>query len=315
MALPKSLERSDWPLKIARPYQLLTPEPQLGQYGRVYKAFRTQEEREAWLVEHGYETMSNPGRRVRRRNPALGKVKSSVVSPNTTEVEHGEATVLYSYETPVAVFVPGAGVYVTDKFWSHTTSTHISKWINQRLGAGVTRRKVSQEQIEALAREGSERGAMSRRNPTLAILGNPVGDLPPWEGKPWRGLRVGQRIKFWNYAGRGMRGPEYKEVTGTVKIVNVDSVVVTLPGDKYGSRPVVVDESNINYPATARNPGRKKIARKVLAIDYVHASDGKKYTHDFTEDADHGPVCAYVEQGGRRVILEAQDGKPIVGDY
>ena len=63
------------------------------------------------------------------------------------------------------------------------------------------------------------------------------------------------------------------------------------------------------------NPSRKKIARKVLAIDYVHASDGKKYTHDFTEDSDHGAVCAYVEDGGRRVVLEAANGKPIVGDY
>ena len=64
------------------------------------------------------------------------------------------------------------------------------------------------------------------------------------------------------------------------------------------------------------NPGRrKKLARKVLGIDYVHASDGKKYTHDFTEDTDHGPVCAYVEDGGRRVVFEAADGRAIVKDY
>jgi hypothetical protein len=64
-----------------------------------------------------------------------------------------------------------------------------------------------------------------------------------------------------------------------------------------------------------RNPRRKKLARKVLAIDYVHASDGKKYTHDFTEDRDHGPVCAVVEDGGKRVVLEAADGRAIVHNY
>ena len=62
------------------------------------------------------------------------------------------------------------------------------------------------------------------------------------------------------------------------------------------------------------NP-RRKLARKVLAIDYVHASDGKKYTHDFAEDTDHGPVCAYVEDGGKRVVLEASDHRAIVKDY
>jgi len=348
-----------------------------------------------------------------RRNPALHKVEN--IGPNQTEVTHGDVTALISYQTPVAVKVrthAGVGVlatefpiyYKTSKAWSNTTAHHIGAWLRSRGIDPKDVMEVPQADIEKMLATGrSLFRKRAARNPTLAILGNPAGDLPPWEGEPWRGFRVGQRIKFWNYAGRGMRGPEYKEVTGTVRIVNTDSVVVTLPGDRYGARPVVVNESNINYPGggetirqtvtrnpgrnptlailgnpegrrgtlgrgsprgalseTAgldelilrlyevantkslpesdrkkleeagriayelwhqarrgvhRNPGRKKIARKVLAIDYVHASDGKKYTHDFTEDSDHGPVCAYVEDGGRRVVLEAADGKPIVGDY
>ena len=62
------------------------------------------------------------------------------------------------------------------------------------------------------------------------------------------------------------------------------------------------------------NP-RRRIARTVLSIAYVHDEDGEEYEHDFTEDRDHGAVAAYVERGGRRVVLEATDGQPIVKDY
>lgn len=63
-----------------------------------------------------------------------------------------------------------------------------------------------------------------------------------------------------------------------------------------------------------RNPG-STIANKVLAIEYVHATDGKRYRHDFTEDTDHNDVTAKVTRGGRRVTLEARDGQSIVQDY
>jgi hypothetical protein len=78
------------------------------------------------------------------RNPALKRVR--VLGPNMTEIEHGDLSILYSYETPVAVFVEGAGYLKTDKFWSNTTSRHISKWA----GARVTK-SVPQEIINHLA--------------------------------------------------------------------------------------------------------------------------------------------------------------------
>lgn len=68
------------------------------------------------------------------------------------------------------------------------------------------------------------------------------GDLPAWEGKPFRGLRVGNRVRYLAYAGRGLNGPEYREATGTVRIVNVDSVVVT---SKRNGMPTVVNAANI----------------------------------------------------------------------
>jgi len=54
MKLPPTLERSDWPLRIARPYWLLTPQPLPGQRDRIFRRFATDAERTAWLEAHGY---------------------------------------------------------------------------------------------------------------------------------------------------------------------------------------------------------------------------------------------------------------------
>lgn len=77
---------------------------------------------------------------------------------------------------------------------------------------------------------------------------------------------------------------------------------------------------NPTLAVVGANPGvalAGKIARAVHRIDYVHAVDGKRYTHDFAEEYDKGQsaVEAFVDQGGRRVILKARDGRPIVQDY
>jgi hypothetical protein len=63
-----------------------------------------------------------------------------------TEAQHGEITVLYSYETPVAVFAPGLGYLTSDHFFSRTTSKHVGKWLN---GAGA--KKIPQATIAHLA--------------------------------------------------------------------------------------------------------------------------------------------------------------------
>lgn len=75
------------------------------------------------------------------------KVRS--VGRNQTEIEKADGTiVLYSYETPVAAFVPGVGGLVTDRFYSNTTSRHISQTIERW---GCSRTKVSQGEIDAHA--------------------------------------------------------------------------------------------------------------------------------------------------------------------
>lgn len=62
-----------------------------------------------------------------------------------------------------------------------------------------------------------------------------------------------------------------------------------------------------------RNPPAVQLAKKILRLDYVHAENGKEYTHDFTEDASR--VVATVVDGGRQINLKAIDGRRIVEDY
>ena len=51
---------------------------------------------------------------------------------NKTQLDLSDGTsVLFSYKTPVAAFVPGVGYVKTEKKWSVTTSKHISQWCGQ----------------------------------------------------------------------------------------------------------------------------------------------------------------------------------------
>ncbi len=71
------------------------------------------------------------------------------VGANQTEVERADGTtILYSYQTPVAAFVPGNGALCTSQKYSTTTSRHISAAV-QRWGA--TRTEVDQSVIDKLA--------------------------------------------------------------------------------------------------------------------------------------------------------------------
>lgn len=76
-------------------------------------------------------------------------MKLSPVGSNQTEVEReGGVTILYSYETPVAAFVPGKGALCTSKRYSNTTSRHINKAVERW---GATRHDVDQGVIDQLA--------------------------------------------------------------------------------------------------------------------------------------------------------------------
>lgn len=49
------------------------------------------------------------------------------------DVRIGDVHFCISYLTPVAVYIPGQGVTLTDKQWSSSTSNHIRKWYNEIL--------------------------------------------------------------------------------------------------------------------------------------------------------------------------------------
>lgn len=59
------------------------------------------------------------------------------IAPNMNEIEVSGYRVLFSYKTPVAAQRIGSfhTLFVTEKFWSKTTSRHINKWVDT-LGSG-----------------------------------------------------------------------------------------------------------------------------------------------------------------------------------
>lgn len=71
------------------------------------------------------------------------------IGSNQTEIgKSGGITILYSYKTPVAVFVPGKGGLVSSKKYSVTTSRHINKAIERW---GCSRTEVDQGIIDQYA--------------------------------------------------------------------------------------------------------------------------------------------------------------------
>ena len=59
-------------------------------------------------------------------------MKLEAIAPNQTAVYLNDATVFFSYNTPVAAFVYGEGYIKTSTKWSQTTSRHINKWLDGR---------------------------------------------------------------------------------------------------------------------------------------------------------------------------------------
>ena len=76
-------------------------------------------------------------------------MKVITIGPNQTEIETSTGyTVLYSYSTAVAVFVPGRGGLCTKERHSATTTRHIKAAIARW---GCSRMEVSQDEINQLA--------------------------------------------------------------------------------------------------------------------------------------------------------------------
>lgn len=71
------------------------------------------------------------------------------VGSNQTEIEYPDGTtVLVSYSTPVAAFVPGRGGLCTSTKYSNTTSRHISQAIKRW---GCSKTVVDQSEIDEIA--------------------------------------------------------------------------------------------------------------------------------------------------------------------
>lgn len=76
-------------------------------------------------------------------------MKLNPVGSNQTEVEKQDGTtILYSYKTPVAAFVPGKGALCTSKRYSVTTSKHVNQAVARW---GATRHDVDQGVIDQIA--------------------------------------------------------------------------------------------------------------------------------------------------------------------
>ena len=79
------------------------------------------------------------------------------IASNMTEVQIGNKVVLFSYQTPVAYLEKGDAIlkdrmFVTTKYWSNTTSRHITKWVNS-LGFQCTAQDILQESLDNLLSE------------------------------------------------------------------------------------------------------------------------------------------------------------------
>jgi hypothetical protein len=73
-------------------------------------------------------------------------MKLNPVGSNQTEVELSNGiTVLFSYKTPVAAFVPGKGALCTKQYYSRTTSKHIGLAVKRW---GATRHDVEQAVLD-----------------------------------------------------------------------------------------------------------------------------------------------------------------------
>ena len=73
-------------------------------------------------------------------------LRLKIIAPNQTEIRKTDGTIVFfSYETPVAAFIPGRGFIRTSVKYSVTTQRHINQWL---CGAGAT--KVDQSVLDNL---------------------------------------------------------------------------------------------------------------------------------------------------------------------
>lgn len=79
-------------------------------------------------------------------------MKLTPLAANQTEIEIAKGVVVFfSYKTPVAAFIPGAGYMRSNYKWSRTTSKHINQWLRRMTGsANTTATDVDQSVLDTL---------------------------------------------------------------------------------------------------------------------------------------------------------------------
>lgn len=71
------------------------------------------------------------------------------LAKNKTELHKQDRIILYSYSTPVAVYIKDIGYFISNFHHSKTTSRHVNSWISTF--PGVPRKYVTQEEINRLS--------------------------------------------------------------------------------------------------------------------------------------------------------------------
>ena len=65
------------------------------------------------------------------------------ISKNVSEIKNRKGTILFSYNTPVAVITSEGYVLKTDRKYSKTTSKHITQWLGSLKAEEVTQENIN----------------------------------------------------------------------------------------------------------------------------------------------------------------------------
>jgi len=79
-------------------------------------------------------------------------MKLNPIKSNMTELQLKDKVILFSYKTPVA-FCDYSNIYKTDKFYSVTTSKHITQWAAMRNTSKDELLVISQSELNKLTEE------------------------------------------------------------------------------------------------------------------------------------------------------------------
>ena len=62
------------------------------------------------------------------------------LGPNQRELTLRDGTkILFSYDTPVAAYIPGRGFVRTDAYYSKTSTRHVNQWLEARTAHNAPR--------------------------------------------------------------------------------------------------------------------------------------------------------------------------------